>query len=63
MDISQAITMNIIAVLALGSLVALLGSDRGERVVGFIGGLLVGLQLSVYGWIIYVVVHFLQKHW
>lgn len=65
------IIWNIVAIVAISLIVGLvvgtLGSERGEGLVtgGFaslwMGNLLLGL--SITGWVIYVIAHFVQKFW
>lgn len=56
------ITANIIAILAFAVFIGFL-SREGERLEITIWSLWLGFCLSVWGWIIFVVVHFATKYW
>ena len=64
MDVSQVIVLNIVGILAVGTLIGLLGGEDGPERVGIALGLFwVLFSLSITGWIIYVAVHFIGKYW
>lgn len=64
MTIETAIWLNVVGVLAVATLIGLLGGEDNTERAGIAFGFGWFLFcLSLTGWIIYVAVHFISKYW
>ncbi len=63
--IGDFIWLNVWLLLALAALGALAGAMLGKAgaAVGAFYALAVGVGLSFWGWVIYIVIHFVKKRW
>lgn len=59
-----ALVCNVFIVAAVAALAGmLLGEDGAERVIAFFGVGMWLVGLSITGWFIYIVLHFVGKYW
>lgn len=53
---------NIILILCIAALGFFFGPDRERWSAAFFAGV-ISFQLSFFGWVVYVAVHFITKYW